>query len=291
VHNGLVRTIAAWVKPNSSDDVSNYEAIVDSDDERSSSTNGSGIGLDAGMFKVRLDGVGLWTTNVSASIGSWQHVAVAFNGSNAIFYVNGVQRATRSYTANVNSLAGQNYRVGFTQTGSDVSTRSYFDGQIYNLQIFDRMLVPSVSFGQPIAANDSATMFVNSPATTINVLANDSHTSVVGEQRTVQSVGAAAHGTVLRLPDGGGVTYTPAHNYRGTDSFTYVLADLFGGTATATVLIKIRQPIGSWRDVESGSVPLSNPDGPTPLARTFSRQPTAAEIFGPPRDLLDDILS
>ncbi len=188
VHNGLAQTLEAWIKPDTSDDVSYYEPIFDSNDEANSGRYGTGFGLDNGTIKVRLDGLGFWSTGVAVQLNKWQHVALAFNGTTARLYVNGVLRATRSYSANANTLAGKNYRIGWGQSGSDTSTRTFFDGQIYDVQIYDRVITPVPNYGQLIAADDSATLLGDSGANTINVLANDYDTSPVVESVTVSSV-------------------------------------------------------------------------------------------------------
>lgn len=141
VRNGRVRTLSAWVKPRTSDDVTNYEAVFDSDDERGGA-QGAGIGLDAGKWVARLDGVGNWATNVTATLGKWQHVTLAFNGTTATLFINGVQAATRSYTgpANDAAAAGKCYRIGYSQTAEDTATRQFFDGWILNARIHDRAL-------------------------------------------------------------------------------------------------------------------------------------------------------
>ncbi len=48
-----------------------------------------------------------------------------------------------------------------------------------------------------------------------------------------------AHGTVTVAADGLSATYTPTSNYNGPDSFTYVLTDGRGGTATAVVSLNV----------------------------------------------------
>jgi hypothetical protein len=141
VPNGRVRTLAAWVRPHSSDDVSNYEAVFDSGNERNGGA-GSGLGLDNGRWVARLDGAGLWNTNVTATLNRWQHVALAFNGSNATLFVNGVQAATRTYSgpSTDTGTSGKCFRIGFSQTTEDVATRQFFDGEILNARLFDRAL-------------------------------------------------------------------------------------------------------------------------------------------------------
>ncbi len=151
VRNGRVRTLSAWVKPRTSDNVSNYEAIFDSDDERSSRT-GSGLGLDDGKWVARLENLGNWATNVPSVLGKWQHVVLSFDGSTATLFINGVQAATRSYTGPAldSAAAGKCFRIGFSQTAAEVTTRQFFDGLILNARIHDRAL----SAGQIVLDSD-----------------------------------------------------------------------------------------------------------------------------------------
>lgn len=72
---------------------------------------------------------------------------------------------------------------------------------------------------------------------TFGPLANDSDAD--GDDLHVSAVGIPLHGTAVINPDGR-VTYTPHANYVGPDSFIYTIGDGYGGTATATVNIKIR---------------------------------------------------
>src|SRR5262249_32149647 len=70
----------------------------------------------------------------------------------------------------------------------------------------------------------------------INVLAND--TDPDGDALTVTAVGTPAHGTA-RINADNTVTYTPARDYNGTDSFTYTISDGHGGSDTAPVTLTI----------------------------------------------------
>jgi CshA-type fibril repeat protein len=62
---------------------------------------------------------------------------------------------------------------------------------------------------------------------------NDSGTGL-----TVTGHGDAAHGTVTAGADGG-LVYTPAVGYSGTDRFTYTVTDASGQTTTATVTVLV----------------------------------------------------
>jgi len=86
----------------------------------------------------------------------------------------------------------------------------------------------------PSAANDGATT-PEDTALTVDALGND--TDPDGDTLTVTAVGPAAHGTAALIA--GVVTYEPALNYHGGDSFTYTIEDGNGGSATATVNIGV----------------------------------------------------
>ncbi|HWW76673.1 MAG TPA: tandem-95 repeat protein, partial [Pyrinomonadaceae bacterium] len=87
----------------------------------------------------------------------------------------------------------------------------------------------------PSAADDSATVAEDSGANTVNVLTNDSDAD--GDALSVSAVTQGAHGSVAN--NGTSVSYTPAANYNGPDSFGYTISDGHGGIATATVNITV----------------------------------------------------
>ncbi|HEX8113424.1 MAG TPA: Ig-like domain-containing protein, partial [Kofleriaceae bacterium] len=87
----------------------------------------------------------------------------------------------------------------------------------------------------PVAIDDSASLDEDTTAT-IDAVANDS--DVAGDVLAIASVTQPAHGTVA-IVSGHEVTYTPAADYHGADSFTYTIADPSGATATATVTLAI----------------------------------------------------
>jgi hypothetical protein len=86
----------------------------------------------------------------------------------------------------------------------------------------------------PTAVNDSQTIQEDDPATAVNVLGND--TDVDGGPKTINSKTNGAHGTVVITGGGTGLTYQPAPNYCGPDSFTYTLTP---GADTATVSMTV----------------------------------------------------
>jgi hypothetical protein len=89
-----------------------------------------------------------------------------------------------------------------------------------------------------IARNDNASTLKNN-AKTINVLAND--TAGTGAINNLVILAAPAHGTAVVNQDRT-ITYTPANNYTGVDTFTYTITDEYNNTATATVTVGVFHP-------------------------------------------------
>jgi len=107
----------------------------------------------------------------------------------------------------------------------------------------------------PQAVKDEAQVITNSPPNRINVLAND--TDEENDALTVSGVTHGQHGTTTITPDSKAVTYQPAAGYFGTDAFTYTVSDGNGGTATATVNVRIENTAaGKGVCVTQGGVKL-----------------------------------
>ena len=87
----------------------------------------------------------------------------------------------------------------------------------------------------PAAADDTATA-TEDAAATFAVLGNDSDAD--GDALTISAVGNPAHGAAAANADGT-ISYAPASNYSGTDSFSYTISDGQGGVATAIVTVTV----------------------------------------------------
>jgi hypothetical protein len=70
------------------------------------------------------------------------------------------------------------------------------------------------------------------------VRANDSSAPDVGETLTITAVSQGTQGGIVAIA-GGNVTYRPAANFNGVDTFTYTVSDGNGGSATATVTVTV----------------------------------------------------
>jgi DNA/RNA endonuclease G (NUC1) len=130
----------------------------------------------------------------------------------------------------------------------------------------------------PVAVAD-ATSTDEDNSVTIDVVAND--TDVDGDTRTLASVGSAAHGSVSIVS--GQVLYSPAANYNGSDSFTYVVSDGHGGQATGSVSVVIN-PVNDAPTANSQSV---NTSSNTPVGITL----TGSDVETAPASLTFTITS
>jgi len=91
----------------------------------------------------------------------------------------------------------------------------------------------------PQAGPDSLIVSENTIATNVDVLSNDTSTPDGFEFLTVTAVTPGANGSVAITGGGSSVTFTPAPNFNGSDSFTYTVTDEHGGTAIGTVSVTV----------------------------------------------------
>ena len=136
-------------------------------------------------------------------------------------------------TVTLNANGSFTYTPAANFTGGDSFTYKASDGTLDSPVATVAIAVAVVNHA-PIAVADAATT-AEDTAVTIAVLAND--TDRDDDALSVDSVGAPQHGTVVIA--GQQVTYTPAANYNGADSFTYVVTDGHGGSGTGTVTVTV----------------------------------------------------
>ncbi len=137
----------------------------------------------------------------------------------------------------------------------------------------------TVTNNAPVAVADSYATVAGAPVA-LAVRGND--TDLDGDVLTVSPVTAPAHGAVVLDPSGVG-TYTPSSGWSGTDTFTYRVADGFGGTSTATVTVTVNgAPVADDETVTTPSgasldvavlVGDTDPDGDT-LSVQSATQPS-----------------
>ena len=145
----------------------------------------------------------------------------------------------------------------------------------------------------PVAADDLFTVSSNSAVQTFAVLENDSSPS--GGTATIAAVTqGSGGGTVAIAANNAGVTYVPAANFRGTDTFTYTITDETTQTDTATVTITVNNSPPTARDDEFTLLQttrldlLANDTTAPDTDETLTIQSTTTPTAGGTVSLVDD---
>jgi large repetitive protein len=140
-------------------------------------------------------------------------------------------------TLTLNADGSFTYTPAADFNGSDSFTYTASDGTATSNVATVTITVGPVN-DAPAAAADSYTVAEDSTLTVAapGVLAND--TDVDGDPLTAVLAAGPAHGT-LTLNADGSVSYTPAANYSGPDSFTYHASDGSAASGLATVAITV----------------------------------------------------
>ena len=168
-----------------------------------------------------------------------------------------------------------------TQTGPGSLECTVCD-ELYCVSSFVYINVTRV-VNPPEAYDDTASTLEDTPVD-IRVLDNDAFNGGRAVPETMTFVGPA-HGTAVVDPDNGIVTYTPAANYYGPDSFIYDVCDIFGLCASARVSVTIgsddadppaftADATNTFQRISRSGVPVPlravDPDGPT-IPLTFAK--------------------
>ena len=147
------------------------------------------------------------------------------------------------------SQSGSNLLVTIKPTGEAITINGQYFSTTANYGIdrivfadatvWDRTTIGVAVLNRaPTAVNDSFAAILNTNLVLApsQLLAND--TDPDGNALILRSVGAATHGVVSKDAQGN-VVFAPDANYVGPASFTYTIADGYGGTATATVALTV----------------------------------------------------
>ena len=119
--------------------------------------------------------------------------------------------------------------------GTETYTYTVNDGNGNSDSAKVTMIVTNVN-DDPTAVDDADTVAQDSSANVIAVTSND--TDPENDSLTVSSVGALDNGGTA-VAATGNIEYTPATGFSGIETFTYIVEDGNGGSATATVIITV----------------------------------------------------
>ena len=188
---------------------------------------------------------GAWATNVSPGPANESDQTVHFDVQTS---ANGVPNLFAVAPA-ISSDGTLTFTPGAGKVGlAHVTVKAVDDGGMEDWQIPHNEIAPDdtsdtvvfdivVDNTNPVAVTDTPTVLEDSGVNTIDVLAND--TDADGDPLTVSGASDGTNGTVVPALDGSDLTYQPAANYAGPDSFPYTIDDGNGGTATGTVNVTV----------------------------------------------------
>lgn len=168
------------------------------------------------------------TADAVTALSAWNRAAHTNAINRALQFIRGLQQPSGQILTNPGYPADTEtavlvHAVALIALGSDDGT----------------LLDDVVGNQPPLASADAASTDRGVPVV-INVLANDSDSDGTLDATSVVVTSATAHGTAVANPSNGTITYTPAANYVGPDSFRYTVEDDAGATSNeATVSLTV----------------------------------------------------
>jgi VCBS repeat-containing protein len=91
------------------------------------------------------------------------------------------------------------------------------------------------------AVNDTVNVNEDAQNQTLNPLSNDTINQGSGNVLTIQSFGQTSNGGTVQITQNGTrLSYTPASNFFGTETFSYTVQNQNGDTSTATITVQVQ---------------------------------------------------
>lgn len=220
----------------------------------------------------------------SLPLNSYSHVAVTYNGSALVFYVNGVQ--TRS-TAVTGSLMTSSMAL---RIGGNAIWGEYFQGQIDEVRVYNRALSQNeiqVDMVTPIGSG-SGSSDVTAPAVAVTAPADGATVSgtltvsadasdnlgVAGVQFRVDGVNVGAEDTSAPFS----ISWDSLSTGNGAHSLTAVARDSAGNTTTSAARsVTVNNVVA---DTQAPSVSLSAPASGATVSGTVTLSATATDNVG-----------
>jgi O-glycosyl hydrolase len=254
-------TLEAWVRPTAN---SSYRTVVlkeisgelayslyAADSDHGARPSGW---VRSGSVSRYSDGTGSLPLNV------YSHVAVTYNGSALVFYVNGVATRTTTVSGNIQTSTLP------LRIGGNTIWGEYFQGQIDEVRIYNRALTQSeiqADMVMPVggsgggADTTAPTVAVTAPANgatvsgivTLGANASDD-VGVMGVQFKVDGVNASAEDTTSPYS----TSWNTAGVSAGTHQITATARDAAGNTNTSTITVTVNNA-----DSQAPTVALTAP--------------------------------
>jgi hypothetical protein len=212
-------------------------------------------------------------------LNNYSHIAVTYNGSTLVFYVNGVATRSTPATGNIQTSTMP------LRIGGNMIWGEYFQGQIDDVRVYNRALSASeiqTDMVTPVSgAPDTAapTVSITAPANgasvsgtvTLSASAAD-NVGVAGVQFVVDGVNVGAEDTSAPYS----IQWSTAGAAVGSHQISARARDRAGNTATSAVVTVTV----SGGDVQSPTVSLTAPANGATVSATTTVSATAADNVG-----------
>jgi WD40 repeat protein len=203
----------------------------------------------SGSLQVRLQSASgdHYVNSPSLSTGTWHHAVFTFGSRGMELYVDGVAEDGNPYTGGLGTTSGgagnhEPAAIGantwISNTGSIFPLSQHFDGVVDEVAIFGKQLTASEvralfrAGGDGYRTDEEVPLLVSAAD---GVLVNDFDGD--GDPLTAVHTGGPGNAQSFTLNPDGSFSYTPATDFFGTDTFTYVADDGGAVSDTATVTI------------------------------------------------------
>ena len=167
------------------------------------------------------------------------------------------------------------YTAAANFSGTDSFTYTISDGNGGTASASATVTVSNVN-DAPVAGDDAYTVAEDSAANLLSVLDNDSDAD--GDALSVTSVTLPAAGAGTVVNNGSSVSYTPAANFNGPATFSYIVSDGNGLTTTANVTVTVNA-------VNDAPVAVND------AASTDNVTPVSVNVLGNDSDIDGDALT
>jgi VCBS repeat-containing protein len=168
-------------------------------------------------------------------------------------------------TAAIVGSTSATYQPAPNYLGPDSFTYTISDGNGGTATALVAISVQPPANSPPNAVDDTANLIEDAGAQNIDVLANDSTAPDMGETLKIVAATQGQHGRVTIAADGKSVSYTPAADFAGVDSFVYAVSDGKGGTDIATVNVTVANDVSDRLEVVTSPGSLSFTEGNAPI--------------------------
>lgn len=251
-------------------------------------TGGGGIQIDAnGYIKGNYYIGGAYktvTSRVKVVANQKYHVAVTYNGTEVILYVNGVEQGRTSVSGTIGVPTSSTVMVLGAQPSGSNAVGEYFDGKIYNAAVYNKALTAEQVKKNADAGKALAGGPTNASSITYTIRFNEKVTGFTTEDITVTN---GTKGTFTQVTEGSvyRVAVTTAANQNNTqtiaisaDGCTDIAGNGIAATSKEVVIDRVAPTV--TLSPNGGTYNITPENTTVPVSTTLTASDTGSGIAG-----------